>query len=71
MTPRPERDWLSMFDDITNHWWGNGSNDDETARSAKMALDATGEPQGVHRHAAGAACVRGGGCYVLRMRGEQ
>jgi hypothetical protein len=66
-----DHDWLTMFDGITAHWWGIGTaNRDEIDRGARLALDATGEPQAVHRHSPDEPCVRGGGCYVLR-KGEQ
>lgn len=59
---------LSMFDGITNLWWGIGTaNADAVDSSARKAFDATGEPQGVHRHGKDEHCVRGGGCYVLRF----
>lgn len=56
-----------MFDGITNVWYATSIETSESVEhSARKALNATGEPQGVHRHGPDHHCVRGGGCYVLR-----
>lgn len=64
---RPVMETLSMFDGVTDTWWGNGANNDAIDLSATKALHASGNPQGVHRHGRETRCVRGGGCYVLRL----
>ncbi len=66
MTPRPDNDWLTLFEGVTHLWWSNGSNDQEIDVGAMKAFLMSGKPQGVHRHPMNELCGRGGGCYVLR-----
>lgn len=64
---RPVVETLSMFDGVTETWWGNGANNEAIDSSAAKALHASGNAQAVHRHDRETRCVRGGGCYVLRF----
>lgn len=60
---------LSMFEGVTAVWYCRG-NDSEIDAGAAKALRSSGDPQAVHRHGPDEACVRGGGCYVLRPKEE-
>lgn len=62
---------MSSFAGVTDVWYAVGRAQMESVeKAARRCVVTTGTPQVVHAHAPDGSCIRGGGCFLLRMGGS-